>query len=70
MSFRKHKYFKKERLVVVQVNARETSGELTLQQATDLIQQAISIQCAIGCTNMGGMVGASVSPSLLALPLD
>jgi hypothetical protein len=31
--------------------------------------QAISIQRAIGCTNIGSMVGASVSPSLLPLPM-
>ena len=52
-----------------QVNAKETSGQLTLQQGTDLIQQAISTQRAIGCTNIRSMVGASVSPSLLPLPM-
>jgi hypothetical protein len=52
-----------------QVNAKQTSGQLTPQQGTDLIQQAVSIQHALGCTNIGGMVGASASPSLLPLPM-
>jgi len=52
-----------------QVSAKEASRQLTAQQATDLTQQAVSIQRAIGCTNVGSMVGASASPSLLPLPM-
>jgi hypothetical protein len=40
-----------------QVNAKETSGQLTTLQGTDLTQQAVSIQRAIGCTNLRSMVG-------------
>src|SRR5215469_15889834 len=42
---------------------------LQAQRGTDLAQQAVSIQRAIGCTNIGSMVGASASPSLLPLPM-
>ncbi|HYA83288.1 MAG TPA: hypothetical protein VEH06_07550 [Candidatus Bathyarchaeia archaeon] len=52
-----------------QVSAKETSGPFTAQQGTDLTQQAVSIQCIIGCSNIGSMVGASASPSLLPLPM-
>jgi DNA-binding beta-propeller fold protein YncE len=52
-----------------QVSAKQTSGQLTPQQGTNLTQQAVSIQRAIGCTNVGSMVGASASPSLLPLPM-
>jgi YVTN family beta-propeller protein len=37
-----------------QVNAKQANGQLTSQQAADLIQQATSIQHAIGCSNIGG----------------
>ena len=50
-----------------QVNQKQTNGQLTPQQAADLRQQAISIQRAIGCSNIGGMVGASATSSLLPL---
>ena len=36
-----------------QVNAKQTNGQLTPQQATDLRQQAIAIQRASGCNNIG-----------------
>jgi hypothetical protein len=51
-----------------QVNAKQTNGQLTPEQAADLSQQAKSIQQAIGCSNIGGMLGQS-SPSLLPLPM-
>ena len=47
-----------------QVNAKQTNGQLTPQQAADLRQQAIAIQRAIGCSNIG-----SSSSSLLPLPM-
>jgi hypothetical protein len=40
-----------------QVNAKQTNGQLTPQQAADLSQQAKAIQQAIGCINIGGMFG-------------
>lgn len=49
-----------------QVNAKQTKGQLTPQQAADLRQQAIAIQRTSGCSNIGGMVGQT-SPSLLPL---
>jgi hypothetical protein len=36
-----------------QVSAKQTSGQLTPQQASDLRQQAVSIQQSIGCNNIG-----------------
>ncbi len=48
-----------------QVRAKQTSGQLTAQQAADLRQQATAIQRAIGCSNIG-MAG---SPSGLPLPM-
>ena len=51
-----------------QVNAKQTNGQLTPQQAADLSQQAKAIQQAIGCSNIGGMLGQT-SPSLLPLPM-
>ena len=38
-----------------QVNAKQTSGQLTSQQAAELTQQAKAIQQAIGCSNTSGM---------------
>jgi hypothetical protein len=49
-----------------QVNAKQTNGQLTPQQAADLSQQAKAIQ--IGCSNIGAMLGQT-SPSLLPLPM-
>ena len=49
-----------------QVNAKQTYGQLTSQQAADLSQQPI--QQSIGCSNVGGMLGQT-SPSLLSLPM-
>jgi hypothetical protein len=40
-----------------QVNAKQTSGQLTPQQAAELTQQAKAIQQTIGCSNIGGMPG-------------
>ncbi len=40
-----------------QVNAKQTNGQLTPQQATELTQQATAIQQAIGCSNTSGMLG-------------
>lgn len=40
-----------------QVNAKQSSGQLTPQQAADLSQQAKAIQQAIGCGNIGGILG-------------
>jgi len=40
-----------------QVNTKQTNGQLTPQQAADLSQQAKAIQQAIGCSNIGGMLG-------------
>jgi hypothetical protein len=40
-----------------QVNAKQTNGQLTPQQAADLTQQAKAIQQAIGCSNIGGRPG-------------
>ena len=40
-----------------QVNAKQTNGQLTAQQAAELTQQAKAIQQAIGCSNVGGMLG-------------
>ena len=51
-----------------QVNARQINGQITAQQASDLSQQAKGIQQAIGCSNIGGMLGQT-SPSLLPLPM-
>jgi hypothetical protein len=51
-----------------QVNAKQTNGQLTPQQAADLSQQAKAIQQGIGCSNIGGMLGQT-SPSLLPLPM-
>ena len=51
-----------------QVNAKQTYGQLTSQQAADLSQQAKAIQQSIGCSNVGGMLGQT-SPSLLPLPM-
>jgi hypothetical protein len=51
-----------------QVNAKQTNRQLTPQQATDFTQQANAIQQAIGCSNVGGMLGQT-SPSLLPLPM-
>jgi spore germination protein YaaH len=51
-----------------QVNAKQTSGQLTPQQAADLSQQAKAIQQTIGCSNTGEMLGQT-SPSLLPLPM-
>jgi hypothetical protein len=48
-----------------QVSTKQTNGQLTLQQAADLSQQAVSIQRAIGCST----TGSSASPSLLPLPM-
>ena len=48
-----------------QVSAKEASRQLTAQQATDLTQQAVSIQRAIGCTNVGSI--ASASPSFATM---
>lgn len=45
-----------------QVNVKQTNGQLTLQQAVDLTQQAPAIQQVIGCSNIG-----SDSSSLLPL---
>src|SRR5215831_8251953 len=39
-----------------QVNAKQTNGQLTPQQAADLSQQAKAIQQSIGCGNIGGML--------------
>jgi DNA-binding beta-propeller fold protein YncE len=39
-----------------QVNAKQTNGQLTPQQAADLSQQAKAIQQAIGCSKIGGML--------------
>jgi len=39
------------------VNAKQTNGQLTSQQAADLSQQAKATQQAIGCSNVGGMLG-------------
>jgi spore germination protein YaaH len=50
-----------------QVNVKQTNGQLTPQQAADLSQQAKAIQQAIGCSNIGGMLGQT-SP-LLPLPM-
>jgi DNA-binding beta-propeller fold protein YncE len=50
-----------------QVNVKQTSGQLTPQQAADLSQQAKAIQQAIGCSNIGGMLGQT--SSLLPLPM-
>jgi hypothetical protein len=51
-----------------QVNARQINGQLTAQQASDLSQQAKGTQQAIGCSDIGGMLGQT-SPSLLPLPM-
>jgi hypothetical protein len=51
-----------------QVNAKQTNGQLTPQQATDITQQANAIQQAIGCSNISGML-RQTSPSLLPLPM-
>ncbi len=51
-----------------QVSAKQTSGQLTRQQAADLSQQATAIQRAIGYNNIGWMAGEA-SPSLLPLPM-
>src|SRR5215469_14650987 len=51
-----------------QVNAKQTNGQLTSQQAADLSQQAKAIQQSIGCSNVGWMLGQT-SPSLLPLPM-
>jgi hypothetical protein len=40
-----------------QVNTKQTNGQLTSQQAAELTQQAKTIQRAIGCSNVGGMLG-------------
>ena len=40
-----------------QVDAKQNSGQLTPQQATDLSQQAKAIQQAIGCSNTSGILG-------------
>ena len=40
-----------------QVNAKQTSGQLTPQQAAELTQHAKAIQQAIGCSNTSGMLG-------------
>jgi len=40
-----------------QVNAKQANGQLTSQQAAELTQQAKAIQQAIGCSNVGGMLG-------------
>jgi hypothetical protein len=50
-----------------QVNAKQTNGQLTPQQAADLSQQVKAIQQAIGCSNIGGMLGQT--SSLLPLPM-
>jgi len=50
-----------------QVNAKQNSGQLTSQQAADLSQQAKAIQQAIGCSNIGGMLGQT-SPLPLHIP--
>jgi hypothetical protein len=42
-----------------QVNAKQTNGQLTPQQAADLSQQAKAIQQSIGCS----IVGLEGSPS-------
>jgi hypothetical protein len=47
------------------VSAKQTSGELTAQQAADLSQQATAIQRAIGCSN----IGSNSSPTSLPLPM-
>jgi hypothetical protein len=51
-----------------QVNTKQSNGQLTPEQAADLSQQAKAIQQAIGCSNIGGMLGQT-SPSLLPLPM-
>ena len=51
-----------------QVNAKQTNGQLTSQQAEDLSQQAKAIQQSIGCSNVGWML-RQTSPSLLPLPM-
>jgi hypothetical protein len=51
-----------------QVNAKQSNGQLTPQQAAELTQQAKAIQQAIGCSKIGGML-AQTSPSLLPLPM-
>ena len=48
-----------------QVSAKQTSGQLTAQQAADLRQQATAIQSAIGCSN----ITMTASPSGLPLPM-
>jgi len=51
-----------------QVNAKQTDGQLTPQQAADLSQQAKAIQQAIGGSKIRGMLGQT-SPPLLPLPM-
>jgi hypothetical protein len=41
---------------LIQVNAKQTNGQLTAQQAAYLSQQANAIQLRIGCSNIGGML--------------
>ena len=45
-----------------QVNAKETNGQLTSQQAADLRQQATAIMYALGCSS------SSSSPPPSSLP--
>jgi DNA-binding beta-propeller fold protein YncE len=51
-----------------QVNAKQSNGQLTPQQAAELTQQAKAIQQSIGCSNIGGTLGQT-SRSLLPLPM-
>jgi hypothetical protein len=48
-----------------QLSAKQTSGQLTSQQAADLRQQATAIQSVIGCSN----IGMAASPSGLPPPM-
>jgi YVTN family beta-propeller protein len=44
-----------------QVNAKQSNGQLTPQQAAELTQQAKAIQQSIGCSNIGGDAGTNFS---------
>ena len=51
-----------------QVSAKQTSGQLTSQQAADLRQQAKAIQQAIGCSNTSRMLGQTSTLLPLRMP--